>query len=178
MLRILSRHPDSKEDADASLWRSLGLCEFPNFISFLPFHKPHHLCCPVSDFSSFYPVSLFHQFTSSFCVQHSTLYLTRPIPTRWYRQSVSVPNSLVWKMLSRDLISPTLAWILLPHRISILDVLFGTWWHALRLSRGTISRSVRGHEISLTISHDECYDHKVAHKEFDPDVLSQRWRNS
>lgn len=41
----------------------------------------------------------------------------------------------------------------------------------LRLGHGTVSRSVRGIETKFTITQDEVYDYKIAHKDFDPDLV-------
>ncbi|OOQ88718.1 hypothetical protein PEBR_11160 [Penicillium brasilianum] len=41
----------------------------------------------------------------------------------------------------------------------------------LRLGHGTVSRSVRGIETKFTITQDEVYDYKIAHEDFDPDLV-------
>lgn len=41
----------------------------------------------------------------------------------------------------------------------------------LRLGHGTVSRSVRGMETKFTITQDEVYDYKIAHEDFDPDLV-------
>ncbi|KAJ5280631.1 hypothetical protein N7478_006003 [Penicillium angulare] len=41
----------------------------------------------------------------------------------------------------------------------------------LRLDYGTISGSVRGIETKFTITQDEAYDYKIAHDDFDPDIV-------